>query len=98
MAIKGDMKTQVALFAIIGGFYTEVFTINGPRWYSLKVDKLCRSSKMMERIHDYPARTKSKTKSKASWPVAKMIACIQAGWVLLNCLGRLLDNLHTSLL
>ncbi|KAA8895287.1 hypothetical protein FN846DRAFT_764068, partial [Sphaerosporella brunnea] len=92
---RRTMTLKTAFFAIMGGFSMEVNTVEGPKRISLNV-KAIDNIGMMDRIHDYPL-SDIEDKSKASG-IAKFVACIQAGWILLQCLGRLLDGLYITLL
>jgi len=89
------MKLKMAFFAIMGGFRCEDSTANGTLWSCLDFDTLC-SRRTMDIIRDY-SLSEIKDKSKAG-AIAKAVACFQAGWLLLQCLGRQLEGLHITLL
>lgn len=89
------MTLKMAFFATMGGFCNEEMTEDGPQWKSLDFDVLLRS-KTMHMVNNYPY-IPIKDKSKAGG-VAKVIACMQTGLILLQVLGRYLDQLHITLL
>jgi hypothetical protein len=90
-----EMKFGMAFFAVMGGFCGEVNTVHGPRWDSLGVVTLCHW-RTMDSIREY-SLLDIKDKSKAS-AIAKTVACIQTGWLLLQCVGRQAEDLHITLL
>jgi hypothetical protein len=96
---NGKQKTEVGMkmsfFATMGGFCFAETTPNGYRWSSLAFDTLLRT-KTMEIIQKHPL-SDIEDKSKASG-IAKTVAVIQTGWILMQCLGRYLDGLHITLL
>jgi hypothetical protein len=92
---RQDMTLKTAFFAIMGGFAVEFNTVNGPQSLTLRVKDIVNVG-MMDRIHDYPL-SDIDDKSKASG-IAKSIACFQAGWTLLQCLGRLEQRLYITFL
>lgn len=89
------MKLKMAFFAIMGGFRCEDSTANDTLWKCLDVKTLC-SRRTMDIIRDY-SLSEVKDKSKAG-AIAKAVACFQAGWLLLQCLGRHLEGIHITLL
>jgi hypothetical protein len=92
---RQHMKLKTAFFAIMGGFAVEFNTVNGPRFLTLRAKDIVNVG-MMDRIHDYPL-SDIDDKSKASG-IAKFVACFQAGWTLLQCLGRLDQHLYITIL
>ncbi|KAF8247271.1 hypothetical protein K440DRAFT_661557 [Wilcoxina mikolae CBS 423.85] len=88
------MELRMAFFATMGGFCYEDNTINGPRWTSLKIDTL-RGFRAMDRIHD--CRVPEMRDGNGATSIAKTIT-IFTGWIVLQCFGRRLDNLHITLL
>ncbi|KAI5778143.1 hypothetical protein EDC01DRAFT_623309, partial [Geopyxis carbonaria] len=91
-----NMKLKMAFFALMGGFSVEVKTVNGRQAKSITKISELTDVMMMDRIHDFPL-AEVDDKSNASG-VAKIVACFQAGWILLQCFGRQLDNIYITLL
>jgi hypothetical protein len=92
---REDMKLKMAFFAIMGGFSVEFNTVESRLLYSLKINDIDNVG-MMDRIHDHPL-SEIQDKSKTSG-IAKFVACIQAGWILMQCLGRHLNGIYITLL
>jgi hypothetical protein len=88
-----EMRLKKAFFATMGGFCYEEVTEKGPQWRSLDFDTLLLH-KTINTIHEHPL-SHIKGKSKASG-LAKTIACGQTAWILFQCLGRYLENLHLT--
>ncbi|KAA8913670.1 hypothetical protein FN846DRAFT_771840, partial [Sphaerosporella brunnea] len=92
---RKDMTLKMAFFATMGGFAIEANTVHGQQLYNLNVEDL-ETVGMMDRIHDYPLAD-IEDKSKASG-FAKLLACFQAGWVLLEFAARLSQGIFITVL
>lgn len=90
-----DMTLKMAFFATMGGFFYYDRSIEGQGRGVVGVDSL-RELGVMSLIYGYPL-PEVRDKSKASG-IAKTVAIVQTGWVLLQCLGRYLEGLHITLL
>ncbi|KAI5820992.1 hypothetical protein BZA77DRAFT_273764 [Pyronema omphalodes] len=91
----GHVGLKMSFFATMGGFCFSETTLNGYHRKSLDFDALLHPN-IMDIIQTHPL-PEIEDKSKASG-IAKTVAVIQVGWVLLQCLGRYLERLHITLL
>jgi hypothetical protein len=91
----GHVGLKMSFFATMGGFCFSETTLKGYHRRSLGFDTLLHPN-TMDIIQAHPL-SDIEDKSKASG-IAKTVAVIQVGWVLLQCLGRYLEKLHITLL
>jgi hypothetical protein len=94
-ATSNDIGMKMSFFATMGEFCFAETTPNGYRWRSLEFDTLLRK-RITEIVQKHPL-SDIEDKSKASG-IAKSVAVVQTGWILLQCLGRYLNGLHITLL
>ncbi|KAF8252093.1 hypothetical protein K440DRAFT_537551 [Wilcoxina mikolae CBS 423.85] len=81
-----------AFYAVMGGFS---FKMTDTNTVTLEVEMLVKEG-AIEKIRRYPIAAID-DKSKADY-LAKVLACFQASWILLQCLGRKIDHLPSTLL
>ncbi|KAF8541823.1 hypothetical protein BDD12DRAFT_827936 [Trichophaea hybrida] len=82
------ISLKTSFYAIMGGFAVKI----GGHEQTVRMEPVgLRETGMMEKIRRFP-EAKIEDKSKAD-VVAKGLACVQAGWIVLQCLGRKLQGL-----
>ncbi|KAF8252092.1 hypothetical protein K440DRAFT_666710 [Wilcoxina mikolae CBS 423.85] len=87
-----DIRLKTAFFAVMGGF---AFKMTDSNALTLDVDMLMKEG-TMEKVRRYPTAAID-DKSKADY-LAKVLACFQACWILLQSLGRKMQGLPITLL
>ena len=87
-----EVGLKKAFYAIMGGFAVE-----GTKSFAVTLDMdMLENDATVEKIRRYPI-AQIDDKSKADY-LAKVLACLQAGWIVLECLGRKLTGLPITLL
>ena len=89
---KAEIGLKKAFYAIMGGFAVE-----GSRSFAVTLDMdMLENDAAVEKIRNFPIE-KIDDKSKADY-LAKVLACAQACWIVLQTLGRKLNDLPITLL
>jgi len=81
------MPIAIAFYAVMGGF---AYGINGTAIRTMKLLGIVKPE-VIDHIRTFSINDIS-DKSKADG-IAKLLACVQAGWVLLQCLAREIQGL-----
>ena len=90
--VKAEIGLKKAFYAIMGGFAVE-----SAKSFAVTLDMdMLENDATVKKIRYYPI-AKIDDKSKADY-LAKVLICVQACWVVLQCLGRRLNNLPITLL
>lgn len=87
-----NIGLKKAFYAVMGGF---AFKMTDSDTVTLGVEMLVKEG-AMEKIRRYPTAAID-DKSKADY-LAKVLACFQSSWILLQCLGRKINHLPITLL
>ena len=92
MGSKPEVGLKMAFYAIMGGFAVE-----STKSFAVTLDMdMLENDATVEKIRYYPI-AKIDDKDKADY-LAKVLACVQACWIVLQCLGRKLNGLPITLL
>ena len=90
--VKAEVGLKKAFYAIMGGF-----AVQGTKSFAITLDiDMLSNEATVEEIRHFPI-SEINDKSKADY-LAKVLACVQACWIVLQCLGRRLNNLPITLL
>ncbi|CCX05900.1 Similar to hypothetical protein NECHADRAFT_51906 [Nectria haematococca mpVI 77-13-4]; acc. no. XP_003042418 [Pyronema omphalodes CBS 100304] len=87
------IELRMAFFALMGVFSVELMAIGvSLQWETIEIQTHCRYE-IIQKVLQYPLNA-----VPAGPPLEKIIAIFQAGAILLECLGRKLQNLHITIL
>jgi hypothetical protein len=83
----------MAFFTLMGGFLVERMVVGAPsQWDDVEIESLCRYE-MIQQVPDHPFNA-----MPAGPPFEKLLAILQVGAILLECLGRQLQQLHITII
>jgi hypothetical protein len=88
---RRNISLNTAFYAVMGGFSLKTTPTTA---LTTTLDMLVKRG-TMEKIRQYPTAVDGKSEADL---LAKAAACFQAGWMLLQCLGRKLQELPVTLL
>jgi hypothetical protein len=91
------MSLKTAFFTIMGGFSIAVSFPDGTRHRNKGLDfSIMTSDEMIDTIYRHPVdQTEDRNKTSS---IAKFLACIQVGWILMQCFGREIEHIYITLL